>query len=77
MGLFWNFGVFWLNDKLLIMKKVLVYRGLPASGKSTAARKMLDENPGKYKRINKDDLRAMLDNSHFSRGNEKFVLKLM
>lgn len=58
------------------MKKVLVYKGLPASGKSTAARKMLDDNPGKYKRINKDDLRAMLDNSHFSRGNEKFVLKV-
>jgi predicted kinase len=58
------------------MKKVLLYRGLPASGKSTAARKMLEENPGKYKRINKDDLRAMLDNSHFSRGNEKFVLKV-
>lgn len=58
------------------MKKVLVYRGLPASGKSTAARKMLDENPGKYKRINKDDLRAMLDNGHHSKGNEKFVLKV-
>ncbi len=58
------------------MKKILVYRGLPASGKSTAARKLLDENPGKYKRINKDDLRAMLDNGHFSRSNEKFVLKM-
>jgi predicted kinase len=58
------------------MKKVLVYRGLPASGKSTAARQLLDEHPGQYKRINKDDLRAMLDNSHFSRGNEKFVLKV-
>lgn len=58
------------------MKKILVYRGLPGSGKSTAARKLLDENPGKYKRINKDDLRAMLDNGHFSRGNEKFVVKM-
>jgi predicted kinase len=58
------------------MKKVLIYRGLPASGKSTAAKKLLDENPGRYKRINKDDLRAMLDNSHFSGGNEKFVLKV-
>ena len=58
------------------MKKILLYRGLPASGKSTAARKMLDEYPGQYKRINKDDLRAMLDNGHFSRGNEKIVLKM-
>lgn len=26
-----------------------------------------------YKRINRDDLRAMLDASHYSKGNEKFV----
>ena len=58
------------------MKKVLLFKGLPASGKSTAARKLLDENPGQYKRINKDDLRAMLDNSKHSSANEKFVLKL-
>lgn len=58
------------------MKKVHIFKGLPASGKSTAAKKMLDENPGKYKRINKDDLRAMLDNSRHSSANEKFVLKI-
>lgn len=58
------------------MKKVMIYKGLPGSGKSTAARKLLDEHPGQYKRINKDDLRAMLDNGKFSRGNEKFVLKV-
>lgn len=34
----------------------------------------MDACPGAYKRINKDDLRAMLDNSHWSRDNEKFVL---
>jgi hypothetical protein len=28
-----------------------------------------------YKRINKDDLRAMLDNTYHSKGNEAFVLK--
>lgn len=60
----------------MTMKKVLIYKGLPGSGKSTAARKLIDENPGVYKRINKDDLRAMLDNSKFSKSNEKFVLKL-
>lgn len=58
------------------MKKVHLFRGLPASGKSTAARKMLDENPGQYKRINKDDLRSLLDNNHWSKSNEKFVLKV-
>jgi predicted kinase len=58
------------------MKKVYVYKGLPGSGKSTAAKQLLDENPGKYKRINKDDLRAMLDNSKFTGANEKFILKV-
>ncbi|AEI47230.1 phosphatase domain-containing protein [Runella slithyformis] len=55
------------------MKKVILLRGLPASGKSTLARQMLDENRGTYKRLNKDELRAMLDNSEHSTHNEKFV----
>jgi predicted kinase len=57
------------------MLTVTILKGLPASGKSTWAKKMVDEHPGMYKRINKDDLRAMLDNSHHSKGNEVFVLK--
>ena len=56
--------------------KVYVYQGLPSSGKSSAACKLIDENPGKYKRVNKDLLRKMLDNSHYSKDNEKFVLHL-
>lgn len=55
------------------MKKVILLRGLPASGKSTLARQLLDENKGMYKRLNKDELRAMLDNSEHSTHNEKFV----
>jgi predicted kinase len=58
------------------MKTVIILRGLPASGKSTYARKLLDENPGKYKRLNKDELRLMLDNSHHSNNNEQFVEKV-
>lgn len=57
------------------MKKVIILKGLPASGKSTVARKLIDGNPGRYKRVNKDDIRAMLDNGKWSRDNEKFVLK--
>jgi predicted kinase len=57
------------------MLTVTILKGLPASGKSTWSRKMLEEHPGMYKRINKDDLRAMLDNAHHSKGNEAFVLK--
>lgn len=58
------------------MKKVYILKGLPASGKSTWSRQQLKANPNSYKRINKDDLRAMLDDNHWSRGNEKFVLTI-
>ena len=57
-------------------KKVIILRGLPASGKSTFARKLLDENPGAYKRLNKDELRVMLDNNHHTTHNEKFIEKV-
>ena len=56
--------------------KVYIYQGLPASGKSSAACEWIDKNPGKYKRVNKDLLRKMLDNSHYTKDNEKFVLHL-
>jgi predicted kinase len=55
------------------MKKLLILRGLPASGKSTYAKNILTENPHVWKRLNKDELRAMLDNSVHSNPNEKFV----
>ena len=58
------------------MKKVIITKGLPGSGKSTWAKKLIDKNPNQYKRINKDDLRAMLDNSKHSKDAEKFVLKI-
>lgn len=58
------------------MKKVILLKGLPASGKSTYAKELQVQNPGMYKRINRDDMRAMLDNSHFSKSNEKFVKQL-
>jgi len=51
--------------------KLIMTKGLPASGKSTWAKSM-----GGYKRINKDDLRAMLDNGKWSGANEKFVLEI-
>ena len=50
--------------------------GLPASGKSTWAKAKVDKSPNRIKRVNKDELRAMLDNSYFSKGNEKFVLNM-
>ena len=58
------------------MKKVIIMRGLPGSGKSTYARKLLEDNPHVYKRINRDELRKMFDDGKVSRGNEKFVKQI-
>ncbi len=55
------------------MKKVIIMRGLPGSGKSTWARQMVKDHPNSYKRINRDELRLMLDDGYMSDGNEKFV----
>lgn len=55
------------------MKKVIVMRGLPGSGKSTWAKQLLSEYPNSYKRINRDELRIMFDNGYMSNGNEKFI----
>lgn len=65
------------------MQKVLILKGLPASGKSTYARGLVkglisDENGAlkNWKRINKDDLRAMVDDGQWTRINEKLILKM-
>jgi predicted kinase len=58
------------------MKRVLVLVGLPASGKSTFANSLLLAEPGGWVRSNKDSLRAMAHASHWSKGNEKFILRL-
>lgn len=49
-------------------------RGLPGSGKTTWAKKQVANSGGKIKRVNKDDLRSMLDAGKYSKENEKFVL---
>lgn len=58
------------------MSKVIILAGLPASGKSTYAFQLMESNPGVYKRVNKDELRQMLDGGRWSGDNEKFVLNL-
>lgn len=57
------------------MQKVLILKGLPASGKSTFAKQLVAQKGSKWKRINKDDLRSMLDNGQHSSGKEKYVIK--
>lgn len=41
------------------MRTMVVYRGLPGSGKSTEAAKLVAREPGRFVRINRDDLRGM------------------
>lgn len=57
------------------MKKVILTKGLPASGKTTWAKELLDGSKNSFKRINNDDLRKMFDNGHYSSDTEKFIKK--
>lgn len=43
------------------MTEFIVTIGLPASGKSTLAKQLVRDSDGTMKRVNRDDLRAMLD----------------
>jgi predicted kinase len=55
------------------MLKIILCTGVPASGKSTWAKEEVAKSPGKTTRINRDDLRNMMSNYHFSDSNEKLV----
>ena len=62
--------------KILMKNKViLLLKGLPASGKSTFAKELVKQGQGKIVRINKDDLRAMIHNSKFSKNREAVILQ--
>lgn len=50
------------------MPVVHVMTGLPASGKTTAARALQEASEGRMRRVNLDDLRAMLDRPEAGRG---------
>ncbi|MGW0580308.1 phosphatase domain-containing protein [Streptomyces sp. NPDC002920] len=60
------------------MPTIHVMTGLPASGKTTAARQLLADSGGRIRRINLDDLRAMFDNHEggraWSRAHEQTAL---
>lgn len=53
------------------MAKLLMLKGLPASGKSTYAKELVAQG---WKRVNKDDLRSMIDDNKWSRENEKDII---
>lgn len=55
------------------MVKLLMLSGLPASGKSTYAKELVSKG---WKRVNKDDLRSMIDDGEWSRKNEHNIKEL-
>lgn len=58
------------------MNTIFLYKGIPASGKSTKAKEEMNKYPGRFKRINKVLLRLMIDWDKYSEKNEKFLLKV-
>lgn len=55
------------------MLKVILTVGIPACGKSTWAKEEVKKDPEGTTRINRDDLRVMMSNYHFSDSNEQLV----
>lgn len=55
--------------------KLLLLKGLPASGKTTFAKELV-RNDGNWVRVNKDDLRNMLNGGKWSGGRERRIVKL-
>lgn len=58
------------------MAKLIMTKGLPASGKSTWAKAQTIDSKGKIKRVNKDDLRSMIDGGIWSPKNEKQIVQI-
>lgn len=58
------------------MRKVTILKGLPASNKSGWAKEKVAKSNCGIKRVNKDDIRNMLDSGKYSKGNEAYVLQL-
>jgi predicted kinase len=56
------------------MLELIMCQGCPASGKSTWTKEQVLKSNGKYKRVNKDDLRAMLDCGKWSKEREKYIV---
>lgn len=55
------------------MQKVFMYVGIPACGKSSAAKAEIAKDPDNWARVNNDDIRAMLNGSVWSQDYEKFI----
>lgn len=65
-----------MKNNIFKIKTIILCKGIQASGKTTWAKGEMKRYPGKYKRINRDILREMLDNNEFSLENEDFITGL-
>ena len=52
---------------------MIICRGLPASGKSTWAKEQLEKEKMRWCRVNRDDLRAMMNGSNYNPNSEDLV----
>lgn len=55
------------------MNTLCILQGLPASGKTTKAMEMVARG---YKRVNRDELRHMVDNGKYDPDNEKIIIRI-
>lgn len=58
------------------MNKLIMLVGIPGSGKSTWAKEQVTASGGRVKRVNRDDLRAMIDCGQWSKANEKLIVEV-
>jgi predicted kinase len=58
------------------MRTIFLMKGIPACGKSFFAKELIRKEPGKWKRINFDDLRGSIDGGVYSPANEKIITKM-
>lgn len=56
-----------------LMPELIVFRGLPASGKTTLARQWVEAKESRA-RVNRDDLRAMMHDGVYSPENEEQIV---
>ena len=54
------------------MPKLILTRGIPASGKSTWAKAWVQEDPQRRVRVNRDDLRRMLEPKGANADGDRF-----
>lgn len=55
------------------MRRLIVLAGGGSPGRNAVANRLLEEEPGRYKRVNADELRRMFDGPDRSRADEEFA----